>query len=157
MIREVCKFGIIVVITIMAFAVAMHSILQESANSPETYARAKNSQLLWTSEYEDITSSCKTLARAAVGDFSADFSHSDYSSQALFGLGTFILLMLLMLMNLLITLLMAVPHAAAQPIVEQQPTGSIPTVTGTVAGIPVTVNSDQDQDFVRTLIFYQAP
>ena len=119
MISEVLKFAIVVMIVIMGFAVAMHSMLQESANDPASYAAATAALKSWPGDYQTLTATSKTLLRAALGDFSSDFTYADYNSQATFGLGVYILIMMLMLMNLLITLLMK-RYDEVQEVMEKQ-------------------------------------
>ena len=106
-------------IVIMGFAVAMHSMLQESANDPVSYATATAALKSWPGDYQTLTATSKTLLRAALGDFSSDFTYADYNSQATFGLGVYILIMMLMLMNLLITLLMK-RYDEVQEVMEKQ-------------------------------------
>ena len=106
MLFEVLKFTAVLMIMVSAWAVALHGLLQQSSNTFEAFGNATQLGIPWTSEYADLTTTFKTLLRAMLGDFSTDFAYATHSSSAQLLFGLYIIAMMLMLMNLLITLLM---------------------------------------------------
>eukprot|EP01048_Picozoa_sp_COSAG05_P013366 COSAG05_NODE_1418_length_4940_cov_2.779384_1_plen_1202_part_00 len=103
MLAEVAKFGSVMLVMIVGFSLAMHSILRPEANFS---VLNETTDFGWRSEYETLAATAWTLSYASIGAFNYDFSGAAHQAVAQILFGLYVVMMLLALLNLLITLLM---------------------------------------------------
>ena len=115
MVGQVLRLGSVMLILLVAFSFALYGILRPDIGVHATYAgkTALNDEMLadqvdapWPQDYQDMPSTFKTLFRAALGDISMDFTGAKFGNTALGLLVVYIILMVVLFFNLLITLLM---------------------------------------------------